>query len=272
MDLVQFFFGIKFPPLVWFFQGVTFLGTELFFLTLLPIIIWCWKKDLAIPLTLVLYITFLVNTGLKEWFQIPRPDPMFFRTEADGFGFPSGHAQSAAMLWGYLAWRIKSYKIPVLLILLIGISRIFLGVHTFSQVVGGWTIGASTLLAFIWASSTIEKKKLTFPPLGTVLIFLLFGIMISIQIPNHEVVKLSGLMAGACSAFLLEPYLIDFDPAVKWQKQILKIIVAVAGVILIRVLLKSALPDTLVSDWVRYASTGIWIGLGAPWFFNRLGD
>lgn len=270
MGLVQFFSEITFPPLVWFFQAVTFLGTEFFFLTLLPVLIWCWKKELAIPLTLILYSTFLINTGLKEWFQIARPDVVFHRADAEGFGFPSGHAQSAVMLWGYLAWRFKTYKWPALLIFLIGFSRVFLGVHTPAQVVGGWTIGATTLLIFVWLSSTIEKKNLVFPPLGTSLIFVFVGMTVSIQFPDPTVVKLSGLMAGACTAFLIEPRLIDFDPVTSLPKQVFKIIFAVAGVILVRVALKAVLPELPVSDWLRYGATGVWIGLGAPWLFNRI--
>jgi len=272
MDLVSVLHNVQFPPLVWFFKAVTFLGTEFFFLTLLPIVIWCWKKEYALPLILLLYSTFLINTGLKEWFNIARPDLAFHRVHAEGLGFPSGHAQSAVMLWGYFAWRFKSYKWPVLLIFLIGFSRIFLGVHTTFQVVGGWTIGFVTLMASIWIMNTIEKKRLDFPPVGTALLFIFSGMLVAIQFPDPSIVKLSGLMAGVTAAFVLEPKLVDFDPSTKWFKQIIKIVIGVAGVLAVRISLKYILPDVLISDWLRYGLTGVWIGLGAPWLFRRLGD
>lgn len=270
--MVEALHGIQFPPLVWFFRGITFLGTEFFFLTLLPILIWSWKKELALPLTLLLYSTFLINTGLKEWFQIPRPDIMFHRADAEGYGFPSGHAQSAVMLWGYLAWRFKSYKLPIALIFLIGFSRVFLGVHTTLQVVAGWSIGFATLLLSIWIIETIKKRNLVFPPTGSVLLFVLLGMMISVQFPEPSIVKLSGLMSGITAAFIVEPYVVDFDPRTKWYKQVIKIIIGVAGVLAVRIILKSVLPEVLVSDWLRYGISGVWIGLGAPWVFRRLGD
>lgn len=272
MDLVQIFYKVDFPPLVWFFQAVTFLGTEYFFLTLLPILFWCYKKELGLPLTFILYFTFLLNTGLKELFEIPRPDELFHRADADGYGFPSGHAQSAVMLWGYLGYRYKWLNKALAMIFLIGFSRIFLGVHTLDQVVAGWTIGTVTLISFIWVEKIIKNRSLNFPPLGTSLAILLFGMMISIQFPDPTTVKLSGLMVGVSAGFLYEPHLVDFDPITRWSKILIKIILGVGGMLLIRTTLKFLLPDILVADWLRYGLSGVWIGLGAPLVFNKLGN
>jgi len=71
---------------------------------------------------------------------------------ADGFGFPSGHAAAAAAVCGVAAWlcglrmrskrgRIAVWAVAAMLAALVGISRIYLGVHWTSDVLGGWAVG-----------------------------------------------------------------------------------------------------------------------------------
>lgn len=112
----------------------------------------------------------LLNTILKELFQRARPDIVHL-VKAGGYSFPSGHAMVATAFYGvigYLLWlhlrnRSKpSWYIIVLtfaLIIMIGISRIYLGVHFASDVIAGYAAGGVWAIACIIGLKEIRKYK-----------------------------------------------------------------------------------------------------------------
>lgn len=101
--------------------------------------------------------SYFLNQGLKVVFHRLRPDTVYHLVMQDGFSFPSGHAMGSMIMFGGMAFVlsfhvIKEEKIQIfmllsflILILLIGFSRIYLGVHYFSDVMGGFFAGASWL-------------------------------------------------------------------------------------------------------------------------------
>jgi hypothetical protein len=136
---------------------LSFIGSAAFYLPLLVIVYWCVDPRLGARAAVVLSCGSLANTWLKLLFHDPRP----FWTDAsvtgheprDSFGMPSGHAQNAAALWGYLAAQTRRrvlWAAALALIAGIGISRVALGVHSTGQVLAGWTIGAAVLAAALW--------------------------------------------------------------------------------------------------------------------------
>lgn len=105
--------------------------------------------------------TYGVNSGLKELFHRSRPDTEYARNMVlETFSFPSGHAASSVVIFGLIAliaWHLLPQPYAaivvaaiVILILLIGISRVYLGAHYASDVVIGWLVGAIGLAIIIW--------------------------------------------------------------------------------------------------------------------------
>ena len=85
----------------------SFLGTENFFLLVLPLIYWCVDASLGMRVGFILITSSYVNGIFKLWFAGPRPywvsDKVIPFSVESSFGVPSGHAQNAVTNWGMLA-------------------------------------------------------------------------------------------------------------------------------------------------------------------------
>jgi hypothetical protein len=83
-----------------------------------------------------------------------------FSTEGDVYGLPSGHAQSAMSFWPGLAMMLKTRRpwiAAVILVLLVSLSRVYLGVHFISDVIAGWILGGGVLGIFLWLEPKVVK-------------------------------------------------------------------------------------------------------------------
>lgn len=102
-------------------------------------------------LGILLGVSWLVNLGLKELFALPRPfqtDPAVAseaaRATARGPGFPSGHTQATTTFWWFLAFHHRRrwlYGVAVAAVALVGMSRVWLGVHYPLDILGGLAVG-----------------------------------------------------------------------------------------------------------------------------------
>lgn len=123
------------------------------------------KIAFAIPINLIL--STILNLVLKN--IVERPRPIGYRLiDETGYSFPSGHSMISAAFYGliiYFIWKnVKNTKLKyiscillALLILLIGISRIYLGVHYASDVIGGFIISIAYLIIYTTTFKTIFK-------------------------------------------------------------------------------------------------------------------
>jgi undecaprenyl-diphosphatase len=117
----------------------------------------------------------VLNQLLKEVFARPRPyfeHPLALETS---YSFPSGHATMSLICYGMLAyfavlalrtWRAKTAVVfgAAFLVLLIGFSRIYLGVHYFSDVIGGFASAGAWLSVLITGSETIRRRSKVYSP------------------------------------------------------------------------------------------------------------
>lgn len=146
---------------------ISYLGSAITLITLsIAFIMLLKNKKNASYIVLNLTLVFLLNRILKVIVARPRPSILRLVVE-DGYSFPSGHAMVSMGFYGFLIYLIwmniknKKVKYPLviflsLLILFIGISRIYLGVHYFTDVIGGFIIAIIYLVVFI---KFIYKRK-----------------------------------------------------------------------------------------------------------------
>lgn len=115
---------------------------------------WLWLAAVSVA-------AMLLNSALKQVFQAERPDVMAHLDNTLSYSFPSGHASGNMVFFGALAMLAGSRSawaaaIPV--IAMIGISRVWLGVHWPSDVVCGWIEGVAILLISQRWQPTVRRQ------------------------------------------------------------------------------------------------------------------
>ncbi len=149
----------------------TFLGSENFFILVLPMVYWCVDSGLGIRIGFILLFSNGFNEIAKLALQGPRPYWISTQVKPlaaeSSFGAPSGHSQIAAGVWGTIAAHIGrrwTWVSAAILIFLIGLSRIYLAVHFPHDVLLGWLLGGLTLWVFLtfWERVATWLKQRTF--------------------------------------------------------------------------------------------------------------
>jgi membrane-associated phospholipid phosphatase len=290
----------------------SFFGTENFFLLLLPALYWCMEGGIGLRVGIILLLSASVNDAVKMVFHGPRPywystDVIRYASETS-FGVPSGHAQIAFGVWGMLAASIRKWwgwPIAILIIVMIGISRLYLGVHFPHDVILGWLIGALLLWLVLrfWKPVTAWLKKMS---LGqqilasflSSLLLITFSLIpfLWLKITNWQLpqawaeyakdaLSLSGTFTTAGTLFGLLAGLAwfnhqgGFDASGPLWKRILRYILGMVGVLVfylgLKVLFGLIVPDSeavlpYILRYIRYVLVGAWISAGAPWIFVKL--
>lgn len=136
---------------------------------LTAIVLWKLKKQrYIIPLCISCGGDFLTSAAGKLWFHRPRPLQAVYVEKL--YSFPSSHSAITVVFFGFLtfiiwqnfnkAWlKYTALSIAILLCALIGFTRLYLGVHYLSDVVGGFLIGMLWLAIGMWIAKKINKKN-----------------------------------------------------------------------------------------------------------------
>ena len=176
-SVFELIYTLRSEPFTRIVTFVTHLGGALAYFVFIPFIaLWLYYKgyNWKIPLqsVIVLFTAFLLNVGLKYFIARPRPGINLRLVEAYSYSFPSGHSMSAMAFYGFLVYLVFKYTkskrrkalafiVLVGLVIAIGISRIYLGVHYATDVMAGFVVGLSWLMICIMAIRSIEfyRKK-----------------------------------------------------------------------------------------------------------------
>jgi len=143
-------------------------------LTLITLATWVYlmmtRRQGAALLVLVAIVGgMLISTGLKMGFERPRPDLVPHATRIYTASFPSGHAMMSAITYltlsALLARVEKSRRVSaffmalaIVVTLLVGVSRVYLGVHWPSDVLAGWAVGAAWAALCWFAALQLQRR------------------------------------------------------------------------------------------------------------------
>lgn len=287
-------------------QAFTFLGSENFFLLVMPAFLWCFEVRLGFRIGLIMLSSQGINTIFKLLLGAPRPFWVSSEVKAlsteTSFGMPSGHSQTAVVVWGRLAAGLRRRWATVLLalvILMISISRLYLGMHFPTDVLTGWLVGIVLLWAFLRFEEPIAAwlTKLGVP-IQIVIAFLFSIVLILLGMLAQAISPtppMDWALAAAQQSIEIDPQSIEgmissagalfglgaggallfswngFDASGIWWKRLLRYVVGVLGVALIYFGLKLVLPEGVqVLRYLRYALVGFWAAYLAPRTFVAL--
>jgi undecaprenyl-diphosphatase len=171
ISFVQSFEAPMLTPIMKFF---TFIGGTIPIVVISLLVLFLLYKVLKHRSELILFVAVIAGANilfasLKLLFHRERPD-LHRLIEASNYSFPSGHATNAFALYGiltFLLWRHISNRqgrtiliiLSVFMILAIGMSRIYLGVHYPSDVIAGYFISACWLTFAIWFYQRYKEKQ-----------------------------------------------------------------------------------------------------------------
>jgi membrane-associated phospholipid phosphatase len=295
-------------------KAVSFLGQEEFYLLLFPAIYWCLDSGVGVRLIVMMVLSHSINVWIKIAAQFPRPywiDPQVKALAVEAsFGMPSNHSQSAMALWGGLAriWQKRWLLIvAIAVIVLTGISRIYLGVHFASQVIVGWVIGGIFLWAYFRLEAPVTRflNGLSLLKLEGVVLLLSVGILaVNFLIglsarplpqvwvdnavmagsteatpdpfnPNHMItVAGTWLGFGAGAAWRWRKYG-PLPTKGSWQQRGLRYLVGAVGLLVLYLGLGAIFPRSqdllgISLRYFRYTLLGLWISILAPLVFQRV--
>lgn len=259
---------LRSPLLTHLFQGFTALGHTQILMLILPIGYWLMSRPMFFRLTLLVLVSALLNALLKDLWQDPRPAGLHLDTSVAGtWGLPSGHAQIAIVLWGWLAWEVNRrwcWWLCGTLIAGITFSRIYLGVHDVEDLLVGLLLGAFTLLLYarirhiaFWRRENVVAHLLLISA-ATLLFWRWWP-----QGGTSPALKLGGLAAGAVFGAWSEWRNAGEAEARGWGMRLLFTALAVAGLVLLQVLL-GWFPKTDASVLLGSLLTGCYITRVAP--------
>ena len=204
---------LRTPFFNWFFELITLAGYPLFLILFLCFGYFALGSKRFFHTAMLLMAAGLLNSWLKDFGQDPRPAAAYALDGRVGesYGWPSGHTQIAVVLWGYLAYTLKTkwaVGVAGLIICLQGFSRMYLGVHDPGDVASGLIIGVACLAAYI----AVERHQKSNALLGAlsslqILVMLLIVHFAYVMIyPAHAGHEAPYWFMGAMSGWLIGRY------------------------------------------------------------------
>lgn len=272
LDIIRFIQGFHTPFLDMMFELFTILGEGAVIVAVLASIYWTIDKKLGEYIGFSFFTSMLLNNFIKDIFKADRPigkeGIRSLRTEtATGYSFPSGHSQSASTFYSSIAIYIKNkvlYMVFPIIIILVGLSRLYLGVHYPKDVVVGVLLGVmASFVCYILFNRVRNRLKMY------LIVFILF-LPVLLMNNSPDFIKALGGYFGFLVGICFEKNFVNFSVNGSTSKKIVRVILGVIIIAIVHLSLKMLLQDGNISYFVRYAVTSF-VGIGLyPYIFKKL--
>ena len=302
MDFLRFLENIRTPVGDALMSFITLFGEETLFIVLALVFFWCIDKKRGYYLLFTCFTGTICIQFLKMTFRIPRPWKLYpdftivksAEGAATGYSFPSGHTQCAAGLWGGIARSAKKRAVQIggtVLALLVGFSRMYLGVHTPLDVLVSLGIALVVIFGLYYVVYLgfdkpiriyIACGALLLAAIANLLFVMLYPFPGDIDLENlangqKTAWQMLALAIGLCIIYPLDRHWLKIETRAVWWAQLLKLAIGLGLVMAVRVGLKAPL-NTLfgvnLGSGIRYFLIVVVAGILWPLtfrFWSKLG-
>ena len=308
IELIRLIQRIENPGLTALLKFITAFGTELFYLPAILFIFWWVDEKRGLRFGILIIVSAWINSFVKDLFKQPRPfhfDASLGLAHESSYGAPSGHAQMSLSFWIPMAawlgrtgektkkWRRLIWAFSIFFILLIGFTRLYLGVHFPTDLFAGWLLGGIILVLWFFPGSYFEKFLIKGGARLQNICAAFFVLVMNGLYPQDN--SLPAILLGFCLGYTLMEKRFPFSAhgCINGKKpgvvvMILRCVTGFLGMAVIYLGLRLIFPGegSLFKDipvwgraspfytlgrFVRYGLVGFWISAGAIKTFQRFG-
>lgn len=272
IELLQNLQNIRNPFLTAIMEAFSFMAESLFLVIIVATLYWCIDKKKMVRLAWLVLVSGVTNGILKNIIKAPRPfqkgvvSPLRVET-ATSYSFPSGHTQGATTFWLGTASLFKNKSIlamGIVMILLTGVSRMYLGVHWPMDVIGGIITGILTLLVadLLYDESKGFKKAHVLGVSILVVLAIIFPI-------EEDLTSAVGALWGFVTGVYMEQNYIKFNVGGDWKVQLKKILLGFGVTLVVYIGFEKMIGTNPLLEMIRHAIVLLWISAGAPYIFKK---
>jgi hypothetical protein len=198
---------------------ITELGSETFFIIVIPPVYWCIDKRFGFRLLVITTIAAYISIVIKNLTRLARPSDKLIGTAYTTYTFPSGHAFGTTTFWLYTYAIFKKNWLIILgtfIVAFVSISRVYLNVHYMSDIIAGIAFGIATVVAFIVLEPIINRivnkqslrNRIIYASIPPLLLIVHSSLIFELDIQN---IKLSSALLGIFLGGTLEQEYINFS-------------------------------------------------------------
>jgi len=276
IEILQNLFAPQFNSI---FAAITSLGDDAVLVGLGAVVYWCLDKRRGRLVTYVLLFGAYLNFFCKILVHWPRPpvELRIIEKNETSYGFPSGHAQDSTTFWAWMSLEFRQWilaALGIMIVVAVGISRIYLGVHYPAQVIGGWVIGFIVAEVGVVAARNLptRSKQSTVMTKALFVVAMLVPLAVAASLGatgGANPGRIGGYLFGFWLGNLAEARYVQFTTEVSGAQKILRIAIggAVTGFLVLA--LQRILPETsLISSFSNSIVEGLTVALIIPALFN----
>ncbi|HOE90182.1 MAG TPA: phosphatase PAP2 family protein [Sphaerochaeta sp.] len=277
-SILRFLHRIATPFLDLLANGASFFGEETFVIAIVLLVFWNINKQKGFALYMNVLTSVLVMGILKAVVRAPRPfvvlDDIAGKRmgTATGYSFPSGHTTTAASFYTSLALLLKKRIcsiIAAIMIVLVGVSRLYLGVHWPNDVFAGLLIGVSiSFLLYRWSLQLFEDRvrlvrfSIRYGLIAT-FVSLILSVLLNMELVDpvafNDLMKTLALAGAGLLGFGFEEQIVRYRVEASLTKKILRYLLGM-GVVIAIIASKALFPPSIyaISSFIRYSLVGVW--------------
>jgi membrane-associated phospholipid phosphatase len=278
IEIILWLQGLRSPGLDMVMLSISALGSSYAYMVMLPLAYWLMDRRRGWLLALVFLLSMQVNGVLKEFTETLRPFQVDARIALVGprpltYAFPSCHAQGGLIMWGGLA-AMRPSVLPATIygsiIFLVGLTRLYLGVHSPLDVGAGWALGGLGLGVALLLFKLDEICPTISKDWRSRLLWVIAGCGMIMLRTSKGIIPPGATLAAVAALEYWERTRIRFDDCRQTSQRIARLAGGLIPPAVLLAFYKYLGVESLWMTGIIFVVMGGWMVLGAPYLFKKL--